>query len=118
MLKAWEELVAKGEKVEFPTPWAHGFTLDWLALPPPLHDSDLRSVVYVSRDHLPIITRVDQLSSESAELLEALVAMRQAANAELVNKLKGVGKRDLSIMMEKLVGRGKQVNEWGTPPIL
>jgi len=89
-----------------------------LALPPLLHDTDLRSVVYVSREHLPIISRVEQLSSEAINLLEALVGIRQGASAQLAAKLKTLDKRDLALMMEKLVGRAKQVTEWSPPPIL
>jgi predicted KAP-like P-loop ATPase len=118
MLKPWEDAVAKGEKPELQAPWVHEFTYDWLALPPLLHDSDLRAVVYVSREHMPIITRGDQLSAEGTNLLDALVSSRQAANPELVNKLRRVDKRDLSIIMEKLIVRAKQTNEWGAPPIL
>jgi hypothetical protein len=68
-------------------PWTGEFALDWLTLPPLLHDTDLRSVVYISREHLPIISRVEQLSSEAAGLLEALVGIRQGASAQLAAKL-------------------------------
>ncbi|MDB6066477.1 MAG: ATPase [Pedosphaera sp.] len=118
MLKPWEDSISKGEKPELQPPWTSEFISDWLALPPLLHDTDLRSVAYVSREHMPIISRADQLSSEAAELLEALVTIRQAANNEIVIKLRGVGKRELSLMLEKLLTRAKQVTEWGVPPIL
>ena len=117
-LKAWEEAVVKGDKPTLQAPWDNEFTRDWLALPPVLNDSDLRAVVYVGREHMPIISRVDQLSAEAANLLEALIATRQAAGVELINKLKALGKRELSVIMDKLIARAKQVNEWGAPPIL
>lgn len=117
-LKPWEELVAKGEKPQLPTSWDNDFTRDWLALAPQLHDSDLRAVVYVSREHLPIISRADQLSEEATNLLEALFSIRQAAGDELVTKLKALSKRELSVIIEKLTPRAKQVNEWGNPPVL
>lgn len=117
-LKPWEEAATKGDKVDLVSPWKSDFVNEWLALPPMLHDLDLRSVAYVSREHMPIITRADQLSGEAAKLLEALLALRQAASRELLTRLKAVGKRDLAFMMERLLGRAKQVQEWGTPPIL
>jgi predicted KAP-like P-loop ATPase len=118
MLKVWEEAVMKGEKPELTTPWTGEFMQDWLALPPLLHDTDLRSVVYISREHLPIISRVEQLSSEASNLLEALVGIRQGASAQLISKLKALDKPDLALMTEKLVSRAKQVTEWSPPPIL
>jgi predicted KAP-like P-loop ATPase len=118
MLKPWEDAVANGEKPELEPPWKNEFTFDWLVLPPVLNDTDLRAVVYVSREHMPIISRVDQLSDEGARLMEALLSARQTVSAEIVNKLRGVGKRDLALIMEKLISRAKQTTEWGAPPIL
>lgn len=117
-LKPWEEAVAKGEDPQLKAPWDNDFTRDWLALPPVLHDSDLRAVVYVGREHLPIISRADQLSEEAANLLEALLAIKQAPAKEFINKLKAVSKRELSVIMEKLIARAKQMTEWGSPGIL
>jgi hypothetical protein len=36
-------------------------------------DLDLRGVLYVSREHAPLITPEDRLSSEAAELLTAIL---------------------------------------------
>jgi predicted KAP-like P-loop ATPase len=118
-LKPWEEAAAKGEEPSsLPTEWNSSFVKDWLALPPVLNDLNLKSVAYVSREYMPIITRADQLSAEALQLLEALLTLRQAASAELTTRLKSVGKRDLSVIMERLLVRAKQIQEWGTPPIL
>jgi len=118
-LKPWEEAAIKGEDIPSLAPeWSGDFERDWLALSPMLNDLDLRAVVYVSREHMPIITRADQLSADAANLLEALLTLKHAAAVELISQLKSVGKRDLTIMMERLLVRAKQVHEWGTPPIL
>jgi len=117
-LKPWEAAAAKGEEIALPAEWSADFVQDWLALSPTLHDLDLRSVVYVSREHMPIITRADQLSAEATKLLEGLFALKQAGTAQLLSRLKATGKRDLSVIMDRLLVKAKQVHEWGTPPIL
>jgi predicted KAP-like P-loop ATPase len=118
-LKTWEEAAMKGELVpNMPAEWSGDFERTWLALGPSLHDLDLRAVVYVSREHMPVITRADQLSPEATKLLEALLLLKQSAASELINKLKTIGKRDLGIVMDRLLVRAKQVQEWGVPPIL
>ncbi len=117
-LKPWEEAATKGEEISLPPEWGGPFIKDWLSLPPMLHDLDLRAVVYVSREHMPIITRADQLSTEAGKLLEALLALKQSATGELVTRLKSLGKRELSLLMERLLVRAKQIQEWGAVPIL
>lgn len=117
-LKPWEEAVAKREDPQLKAPWDNDFTRDWLALPPVLSDSDLRAVVYVGREHLPIISRADQLSTEAANVLEALLAIKQTPAEEFINKLKAISKGELSVIFEKLTARAKQVTEWGSPGIL
>lgn len=118
-LKAWEEAATKGEETkDLPSEWKDDFTQDWLALSPTFHDFDLRSVVYVSREHMPIITAMDQLSSESVELLAALVELKQQPSVELATRLKARGKREVGLIMERLLSRARQIQEWGTPSIL
>ena len=46
---------------------------DWLALEPALAEFDLRAVVYVSRETMPIVTSADQMSTEALELLEGVL---------------------------------------------
>ena len=70
------------------------FTREWLALPPRLADKDLRGVLYVSREHAPLITPEDRLSSEGAELLEALLAQPDMA-AELKVRLEKIARAEI-----------------------
>lgn len=118
-LKKWEEAVNKGEKIEdLPPEWDDEFIKDWLALLPSFSGLDLRPVVYVCRDYMPIITSLDQMSPEGAELLSALLELKNQPSSELSNQLRPIGKRDISIIMEKLLCQAKQIQEWGTPSIL
>jgi predicted KAP-like P-loop ATPase len=118
-LRKWEELAQAGEDLkDLPQPWNDDFVRDWLALPPSLADSDLRGAVYVSREHLPVITAADQLSSEAAQLLEALLALDQRASEALAVRLKSLSGRELAMIAERLLVRARQVPKWGTPPVL
>ena len=98
--------------------WNTPFVRDWLALPPSISDMDLRSVVYVSREHMPIITPADQLSSESAELLEALLGLERGPNNPLVERLLLLPGREKTQIAERLMARARQEQIWGTPSVL
>lgn len=118
LLKLWEESVARGEKPDLPPEWRDEFVFEWLALAPALHATDLRSVVYVSRDYLPIINSAEQLSPEAVKLLEALFEIKSQAPAQLISKLQDLGRRDKSLIMDQVLSQARQHHEWGTPGIL
>jgi predicted KAP-like P-loop ATPase len=90
---------------------------EWLTLPPWLADLDLRGVLYVSREHAPLITPEDRLSSEAAELLTALLQHPDMA-AGLKERLTRVPRAETTIIMDRLLDRARQEQEWGVPPIL
>ena len=118
-LAPWEETSRKGEppqglRQEFNNDFAKG----WLALDPPLGDLDLRAVVYVSRDHLPIITPNDEMSSEAAALLAGVLEIRSGVSEQLVTRLRGLPPRETAQVMERVLGKARQIQEWGTPAIL
>ena len=117
-LKPWEEAVSKGQEPELPAEWNSTFNKSWLGLAPLFSGLDLRPVVYVSREHMPIITAADQLSSNAADLLGGLLEVRTSVASQLVPKLKQCDRAELDIMMERLLVRAKQAPEWGTPPVL
>jgi predicted KAP-like P-loop ATPase len=72
-LADWERGAIHGESLALKAPWDEPFITDWLRLPPQLGDRDLRGVLYVSREHMPLIMPEDSLSSETVELLWALL---------------------------------------------
>lgn len=118
-LAGWEAAARKGEEVTGLKPeWDNEFSKAWLALDPALADMDLRAVVYVSRDHLPVITPADQMSSEAAGLLEALMAVRSSVGEQLTTRLRNLPRREVSQILERVLGKARQIQEWGTPPIL
>jgi predicted KAP-like P-loop ATPase len=116
-LKEWEEAVAAGSDLKLSQPWDSDFVREWLALSPPLANQDLRGVFYVSREHRPLVTPEDRLSSTAAELLTAMVAQPEMAKA-LKDRLKAVPHAEQEIMLDRLLRRAQQEQEWGTPAIL
>lgn len=118
-LKPWEDIVARGEKVpDLKGDWNTPFAQEWLALSPPFADMDLRAVVYVSREHLPIITPADHLSSAAADILEALLAIQTQQSDTLTKRLSSLPQREVSQILDRVLTRARQVQQWGTPPIL
>jgi predicted KAP-like P-loop ATPase len=116
-LSEWEEKVHEGEDLSLVTPWDDPFALEWLRLPPRLADLDLRGILYVSREHTPLITPADRLSSEAASLLAALIEHPDMAES-LETRLRALARAELSIIMDRLLERAGREQEWGAPPIL
>lgn len=116
-LSEWEEKLSKGQDLKLEPQWNDPFTLDWLKLSPSLGDQDLRGALYVSREHAPLITPEDRLSAEAAELLQALLEHPDMA-ASMNDKLRLIQKAELSVIMDRLLSKANQEQEWGTPPIL
>jgi predicted KAP-like P-loop ATPase len=98
-------------------PWDDPFILEWLALPPKLGASDLRGILYVSREHAPLITPEDRLSSEGAELLTAVLENPDVAD-KVRDKLAALPRPELGIIMDRIIDQARREREWGTPPIL
>jgi predicted KAP-like P-loop ATPase len=116
-LKDWEESALAGRELDLKAPWTGDFVKEWLALSPPLHDIDLRGALYVSREHAPLITPEDRLSSDAAELLAALLDHPDMA-ARLKDRLLRIPRIETTVMMDRLLERARKEQEWGAPPIL
>lgn len=116
-LKEWEEAATAGRDLELKDPWTGDFVREWLALSPPLHDVDLRGALYVSREHAPLITPEDRLSSEGAELLSAML-QHPEMSARLKDRLTHLPRIETTVIMDRLLERARKEQEWGAPPIL
>jgi predicted KAP-like P-loop ATPase len=116
-LADWEKKANEGQPLELPAPWDDLFVREWLTLPPRIADRDLRGVLYVSREYAPLITPRDRLSSEGAELLVALLEHPDMA-ATLKDRLSKAPRTDLTVIMDRLLDRARQEQEWGVPAIL
>ena len=116
-LADWEEKANAGLELVLEEPWDDPFVREWLSLAPTIADHDLRGALYVSREHAPLITPQDRLSSEGAELLSALLEHPDMA-ASLKDRLSKVPKAEMIVIMDRLLDRARQEQEWGVPPIL
>ena len=116
-LKEWEDKALAGQTMELPAPWDADFVQEWLTLSPRLADHDLRGILYVSREHAPLITPADRLSSEAADLLAALLEHPEMAG-ELKERLTKVPRTEMTVVMDRLLDRARREQEWGVPPIL
>ncbi|MFC3229163.1 P-loop NTPase fold protein [Marinibaculum pumilum] len=116
-LAPWEEAAIAGRSFELEEPWEDPFIREWLTVPPRLAEIDLRGVLYVSREHAPVITPEDRLSSDAAEVLTAILEHPDMA-AQMRDQLARLPRTETTIIMDRVLERARQVQEWGTPPIL
>lgn len=116
-LAEWEAKANAGGELKLQPPWDDPFALEWLTLPPALADVDLRGALYVSREHAPLITPEDRLSSEAADLLAGLLEHPDMASA-LKERLAKIARAETTVMMDRLLDRARQEQAWGVPPIL
>ena len=116
-LDKWEQTAASGDKLELDPLWDDKFIREWLAIAPPLADTDLRGVLYVSREHAPLITPEDRLSTEGAELLTAILK-NPDMTASLSERLAALARLELSVILDRVLGQARSEQEWGAPSIL
>jgi predicted KAP-like P-loop ATPase len=116
-LKAWEEAATAGRDLDLKDPWTGDFVREWLALSPPLLDVDLRGALYVSREHAPLITPEDRLSSDGAELLAAILEHPEVSG-RLKDRLVRLPRIETAVIIDRLLERANKEQEWGAPPIL
>lgn len=117
-LAEWERQARSGKEISgLDRDWDTPFVKNWLALEPALAEADLRAVVYVSRETLPIVTAADQMSTAALELLEGLLKLSSVSSA-FSDRLKNLPGRDHSLMVERLMVRARQEQAWGKPNVL
>ena len=117
LVAQWEEQANAGKDLQLSAPWDDPFVKEWLSLPPRIADHDLRGVLYVSREHAPLISPQDRLSSEAAELLAALLQHPDMA-ADLKDRLSKISRAESTILMDRLLDQARKEQEWGAPAIL
>ena len=116
-LAEWEEKITAGQDVDLRDPFDDPFFTEWLTLPPALADTDLRGALYVSREHMPLTTPEDRLSSDAAELLTALLQYPEMASS-LKQQLATVPSAEMTVIMDRLLDGARQEQTWGVPAVL
>ena len=116
-LAEWEEKALAGTRLELSGHWDDPFIQEWLTMPPRLAAVDLRGVLYVSREHVPLITPEDRLSSEGVEVLAAILEHPRTASA-MKEQLANLPRPEMTTIMDRVLDVARQSQDWGTPPIL
>ena len=116
-LAPWEAAANKGEDLQLPSEWDSDFVREWLTLPPELGSTDIRGALYVSREQAPLVTARDRLSSDAADVLNALLDHPEMA-ANVRDRLKGTSRVEINTVMDRILERARRETEWGVPPIL
>ena len=115
-LAEWEEKAQAGQELKLNAPWDSPFVREWLTMPPKLGDLDLRGILYVSREHAPLITPEDRLSSEAADVLVAILQNPDMA-ASMRERLGRLPRPEINVIMDRVLERARREQSWGTPAI-
>lgn len=111
-IKELEDSMATGGEYKAPdTNWDADFIRKWLLLPPALGEMDLRPLIYLSKDRSMPFAAYDELSSEGNRILAALKVVKTGpVNQDLVNKIKGLGDMEGTLLLNQIarIGRGNQ----------
>jgi predicted KAP-like P-loop ATPase len=119
LLRSHEEAAKSGKAEDITAPWNEQFLQEWLALPPLLATEDLRGVLYVSREHAPLITAEDRLSPEGVAVLTGLLSNpAMAATASMKPKIAELTPPERATIMRNVLLRARQEQTWGAPDIL
>jgi predicted KAP-like P-loop ATPase len=116
-LTEWEEMAHAGQELALNSPWDDAFIREWLTIPPRLGNLDLRGILYVSREHAPLITPEDRLSSGAAEILVALLQNPDMA-ASSRDRLAQLSRPETTVIMDRVLEQARREQSWGTPSIL
>lgn len=117
VLKEIELAFESGKDIELTEEFEGMFFQQWVQSKPALSEIDLRAVLFVSREHSPLLLANEKLSTAGMEIFEALVGQPDMADAlqDGVNKL---SVEDLTLIMDKLLDLAGREQSWGVPVIL
>lgn len=111
-IKTLEDSMATGNEYNAPDAnWETDFIKKWLSLSPALGETDLRPLIYLSKDRSMPFAAYDELSPEGKKILEALKVVKNGpTNQDLINKIKGLGEMEAVLLLNQLarIGRGNQ----------
>lgn len=106
-----EAALSKGEAYEMPdASWNFPFIIEWLKLNPTLGDTDLRPLLYLSRDRTLSLASFDEISPEGRSLLEALLEANVIMQP-LIDQLKSLGETEGERILSRIMRRARS-NQW------
>lgn len=89
------------------------FIAAWLKLEPKLGGTDLRPLLYLSRDKSLALAAYDELSKEAIEIIAAFEQVDKSIINELVNSIKAIGEDEAEKVLGRLASSGRN-NQWDT----
>lgn len=106
-----EAALAKGDSFNMPDPsWDVPFIGEWLKLNPRLGETDLRPLLYLSRDRALSLASFDELSPEGRALLEAILEANRIL-PPLVEQLKSLGEAECERILNRIRRRARS-SQW------
>jgi predicted KAP-like P-loop ATPase len=117
-LKEIETAIATGkDPTDLDDSWKSKFITEWLKLEPLLGDTDLRPLLYLSRDRLLSLAAYDELTKEALEVLSALETVDNTIIIAIVESIKSLGEIEAEKVLSRIARIGR-TNQWETKTLV
>jgi predicted KAP-like P-loop ATPase len=117
-LEKIETAIAAGEDPSFPDDgWKSKFVTEWLKIEPKLGNTDLRPLLYLSRDKSLTLAAYDELTKEAIEVLNALEKVDGTIITAIVDSIKNLGETEAEKVLSR-VARSGRTNQWETKTLV
>lgn len=94
----------------------HAFVREWLALDPPLTDANLRPLVYLNRETMPLRGIKGGLSEAATEGLRVLRRAASTNSTIVVEAAQGIPSPERLSVMKALIGQMRSHADWVVAP--
>jgi predicted KAP-like P-loop ATPase len=98
------------------TPAIARFIRDWAQLSPSLQGVDLRALVYLSRETLPLGMQIHGLSQAALDALSALSKTTSISSPAAIKAAKELTAEDATLVQESLITELRKVTDWASKP--
>lgn len=106
-----ETALGKGMSFEMPDKsWESPFVAEWLKLNPKLGNTDLRPLLYLSRDRTLSLAYFDELSPEGRSLLDAVLQANQIMKP-LIDQVKTLGEAEGEVILSRVMRQARS-DQW------
>lgn len=117
-----ENFTGDGLPVGAPESWIKSPTTakvirDWAQLSPSLQGVDLRALVYLSRETLPLGMQIHGLSTAAREALSVLSKVANMSSPAATNAASSLSTEDVVLVQEALIDELRKVTDWSSKPI-
>lgn len=90
---------------------------DWAKLSPSLQGVDLRALVYLSRETLPLGMQVNGLSIAAREALSILSKAANMSSPAATKAASSLSTEDVVLVQDALIGELRKVTDWSSKPL-